>query len=267
MTSTSTEYTMGYSEEFQQLLRRRNAAREAAHLLPHLKPRMRVLDFGCGPGTISMGLAQAIAPGELHGIDIEESQIQIARIAAQAGNHQNTKFLTGDVTALPYEDNFFDAAHCHAVLMHIPDTQRALAEVKRVLKPGGILACRELITSSSFSTPNFMDELWIAFSRLMIANRAHPNMGKFIKQMLRQAGFSNITTTFLFEPFTSPEDITFFRNLSRAWILSDRTKQAMIHYKIATAHEIACWDVHFEKWSLTDDAMAAFAWSQSIAYK
>ena len=70
---------MGYSDDFQKLLRHRNAETNAAHLLSYLKPGLRVLDFGCGPGTISMGLAKAVEPGELHGVDMEESQISIAQ--------------------------------------------------------------------------------------------------------------------------------------------------------------------------------------------
>ena len=152
-TSAEQDYTMGYSEEFLQLLHRRSAKTHAAHLLPHLKPGLRVLDFGCGPGTISVGLATAVAPGELHGIDMEESQINMARAAAKAGGHGNATFHVGDVTDLPFDDNSFDVAHCHAVLMHVPDTEATLAEVKRVLKPGGIISSREFILGSSFLEP------------------------------------------------------------------------------------------------------------------
>ena len=70
---------MGYSEEFLQLLDRRSAETHAAYLLPHLRSGDRVLDFGCGPGTITVGLAGAVDPGEVHGIDMEESQIAMAR--------------------------------------------------------------------------------------------------------------------------------------------------------------------------------------------
>ena len=70
--SGTSNYTMGYTEEFLQLLDRRSAKTHASYLLPHLEPGMRVLDFGCGPGTISVGLAMAVDPGELHGIDMEE---------------------------------------------------------------------------------------------------------------------------------------------------------------------------------------------------
>ena len=82
-------YMMGYSGEFQQLLRRRSAETNAAHLLPHLKPGLRILDFGCGSGSIPVGLANAVNPGEVHGIDMEEPQINVARSAAKAGGHQN----------------------------------------------------------------------------------------------------------------------------------------------------------------------------------
>ena len=144
-TSAGGSYTMGYSPEFLQLLDRRNAETHAGHLLPHLMAGCRVLDFGCGPGTITVGLAQAVHPGEVHGIDMEESQIELARAAAAAGGHDNATFHVGNVYELPFVDDYFDAAHCHAVLMHVPDTQRALREVSRVLKPGGIIASRELI--------------------------------------------------------------------------------------------------------------------------
>ena len=89
--STST-YTMVYSDDFQKLLRRRNAGTAAAHLLPYLEPGMRVLDFGCGPGTISVGLAKAVEPGELFGVDMEASQIETAKAAAEAGGHRNAVF-------------------------------------------------------------------------------------------------------------------------------------------------------------------------------
>ena len=118
-----------------------------------LKRGLRVLDLGCGPGTISVGLAKVVEPGELHGIDMEESQIKIARAAATAGGHHNAVFRTGDVTRLSYEDDTFDVAHCHALLMHVRDTQAVLAEVKRVLKSGGLVSAREMIGSASFSEP------------------------------------------------------------------------------------------------------------------
>ena len=180
---TESSYTMGYSEEFRRMLARRSAGTHAAHLLPHLEPGLRVLDFGCGPGTISVGLASAVNSGEFHGIDMEESQIGLARAAAAAGGHDNATFHVGNVTALPFEDGYFDVAHCHAVLMHVPDTEAALAEVKRVLKPGGIISSREVIVASSFLEPGAEDvtPAWNTFANLVKANGGHPQMGRELK--------------------------------------------------------------------------------------
>ena len=188
---TETSYTMGYSEEFRQMLNRRSAESHAVHLMPLLEPGLRVLDFGCGPGTISVGLARAVDPGEVHGIDIEESQINLARAAAEAGGHRNATFHVGDVTDLPFDDNSFDAAHCHAVLMHVPDTSTTLSEVKRVLKPGGIIASREFILDSSFLEPGteYTADAWATFGNLLQANGGHPQMGKELKHKLIEAGF------------------------------------------------------------------------------
>ena len=196
-TSADQDYTMGYSEEFLQLLHRRSASTHAAHLLPHLSPGQRVLDFGCGPGTISVGLATEIAPGELHGIDMEESQLNMARAAAKAGGHNNVTFHVGDVIALPFDDNFFEVAHCHAVLMHVPDTDATLAEVKRVLKPGGIISSREFILGSSFLEPGAEETApaWATFGNLLAANGGHPQMGRELKRTFLEAGFTDVRET------------------------------------------------------------------------
>ena len=69
----------------------------------------------------------------------------MARAVAAAGGHDNATFHVGNVYELLFEDDYFDVAHCRAVLMHVPDTQRALREVSRVLKPGGMIAGCEMI--------------------------------------------------------------------------------------------------------------------------
>ena len=233
------DYTMGYSEEFLQLLHRRSAQTHAAYLLPHLKPGLRVLDFGCGPGTISVGLAKAVEPGEVHGIDMEESQIGLARAAAQAGGHANATFHVGDVTALPFEDDSFDVAHCHAVLMHVPDTKAALAEVKRVLKPGGIIASREMFVSSSFLEPGAEEtaDAWATFARLLAGNGGHPQMGKELKKAFLDAGFTNLRATASFDFFGGDEDVAFLHAFIMDWFYSPRVIAAATQFGLATQEQ------------------------------
>ena len=263
------DYTMGYGDEFRQLLDRRSAQTHAAHLLPHLKPGMRVLDFGCGPGTISMGLAKAIEPGELHGIDIEESQVEMARAAATAGGHDNATFHIGDVNDLPFEDDSFDAAHCHTVLSHVPDTQAVLKEVKRVLKPGGIISSRELITDSSFIGPSVgnMDDLWPMFSKRLLATGGHPQMGIELKGAYREAGFSDIHVSASFETFSSDSDVAFLHGYLIADVFSPARKESITSDGRAAQEEFDEFRRSVDKWHDHPGAFAAFAWGEAIARK
>ena len=96
--SATPDYTMGFSEEMMEALRRYTAENSAAYLLKLLKPGLRVLDFGCGPGTISIGLARAVAPAELHGVDMDEPTVELARAVATGTGVDNAVFHVEDVT-------------------------------------------------------------------------------------------------------------------------------------------------------------------------
>ena len=260
---------MGFSEEYLRVLSRVTASTHAAYLLPHLRPGFRVLDFGCGLGTISVGLAEAIAPGVLHGIDMEESQISLARAMAQAKGRDNAVYHIGDVTALPFEDEFFDVAHCHNVLMHVPDTRAVLNEVIRVLKPGGIVGCREMICGSSFISPDFgiLGETWRLFEDLLEADEGHPQMGKELKKHLIDAGFANIRTSASFTAYGTPGDVVFAYRLAKRWFLSHEITGAAIKYGAATQRLREDLQIALEKWKEHPGAFAAIAYGEVIATK
>ena len=267
--SATPDYTMGFSEELLQSLRRQTAEASAAHLLPHLRPGHRVLDFGCGPGTISVGLAKAVAPGELHGIDMEESQIELARSVVEAGGRDNATFHVGDVTALPFEDGFFDVAHCRNVLMHVPDTAAVLAEVKRVLKPGGIIGCREMICESSFTHPDFevMGKSWDMFQDLVAADDGHPQMGKELKAHILNAGFANVRLTASFDVYNAPEDVLFLFGFASKWLLSPEIVEAAIKYGAATEDLRKAISVAYDRWKEHPGALCGVAFGEAVANK
>ena len=266
---SDSSYTMGYSEEFRQLLNRRSAGTHAAHLLPHLKPGLKLLDFGCGPGTISVGLADRIAPGELHGIDMEESQIELARGAARDGGHENLVFHVGNVYDLPFDDNTFDVAHCHAVLMHIPDIQAALAEVKRVLKPGGIIATREAIVASSFLEPQPQEitHAWGVFARLVQGTGGHPDFGRELKVALLEAGFTGIRVSASFDSFSSSDDVAFLHGFISDWFFSPMVVAALTNFGLATNEQIAQWKSLLDDWRENPGASGPIAFGEAIAAK
>ena len=269
MTEQSSTYTMGYSDEFRQLLDRRSMETHAPHLVPYLKSGLRILDFGCGPGTISVGLARAVDPGEVHGVDMEESQIELARAAAEAGGHKNAKFHVGDVTSLPFGDNSFDVAHCHAVLMHVPDTSAALAEVKRVLRPGGIIASRETVVASCFAEPT-TDTLrsgWTVFGNLIAANGGHPQMGRELKNYLVEAGFIDVQASASFDVFSTPDDVAFLHGFIIDWFFSPAVIAAATAYGLATHEQFEEWRAALEQWRGHAGALGAIAFGEAIATK
>ena len=262
-------YAMGYSEEFLSLLARRNAETVAFHLLPHLRPGMKVLDCGCGPGTISMGLAKAVAPGELHGVDIEASQIAMAQAAAQAGGRDNAHFQASDATNLPFADNTFDVVHCHAILMHVPNLSQVLAEVKRVLKPGGILSARESVIGAYLFEPDPQGHLKQAtdtFGQLLAASGGHPNLGKALKSVLMDTGFRDVRATASFEPFSEEEDRAFLQGFIRNWFFSAKMKTPAIKYGLATEKDFAAWGEALDAWRAAPGGFGAFAWGEAIAH-
>lgn len=262
-------YTMGYGEEFTQLLDRRSARTNAAGLLPHLRAGQRLLDFGCGPGTISLGLAQAVEPGELHGIDMEESQIAIARAAAKAGGHDNASFHVGDVTQLPFEDDYCDVAFCHTVLTHVPDTAAALAEAKRVLKPGGLLFSRELIVSSSFIEPGEEKTrpAWNTFAKLLAGNGGHPEIGKELSQHFLAAGFQDIRASGSFDSFGTPQDVGFFFQFVLDWFHAPEVVDAAVKYGLATRAQFDEWRGDLEEWQDTPGCFATIAFGECLGAK
>src|SRR5919202_3169706 len=118
-------YTHGHADAVLQSHRWRTVENSAAHLAPHLRPCLDLLDVGCGPGTITVDLARRVAPGRVLGLDVSADPLDEARaLAAREG--VAVEFAVGDVYALDLPDASFDVVHAHQVLQHLTDPVAAL---------------------------------------------------------------------------------------------------------------------------------------------
>ncbi len=172
---------------------RRTAATRAAFLLPHLKPGMRLLDAGCGPGSITIGLAEAVATGEVIGVDRNDAAIDAARALAAQRGCANVRFEVASAYALPYEDGAFDAAFVHALLQHLGEPVRALTEIRRVLKPGGVIGVADADHDGAIFFPPHPAIERSHELREQLRERSggsDPRVGKRLRSLLHEAGFS-----------------------------------------------------------------------------
>jgi len=139
----SESYTHGHHDSVLRSHRWRTAANSAAYLVPLLAEGMSLLDIGCGPGTLTVDLARHVAPGNVIGVDAAEQVLQDARAHAKEEGVANVEFQHANAYKLPFDDDSFDVVHAHQVLQHLSDPVAAIVEMRRVVKPGGIIAVRE----------------------------------------------------------------------------------------------------------------------------
>jgi SAM-dependent methyltransferase len=218
-------YTPGYGEAAVRYMQRRHAARDAAFFLPCLKPGMKLLDCGCGPGTITVGLAEAIAPGEVIGVDLEPSQIAIAEKTAKTHGLHNTRFQTASVYQLPFPDHSFDAVYSHALFEHLADPLTAAREIRRVLKPAGIAGISSPDWSGNLMAPSdpAMEKAIAAYWQLQRLNGGNPFVGRGLGQLLQAAGFARISLTAMYDCY---EEIGLFIELLAQRFEAERGKVA-----------------------------------------
>lgn len=146
-------YKMGYSQATTASHASRTIHTDAAFVIPHVRPHHKVLDVGCGPGTITAGFADLVSPsagGRVVGVDAGAAVISSASaLAASRGLDRDHRlsFQVGDVLAgLPFADGEFDVVFTSQTLSHLGPggAPAALREMRRVLRPeGGLLAARD----------------------------------------------------------------------------------------------------------------------------
>ena len=205
-------YTHGHSAAVLSAHSRRGAADSAAYLLAHLRTGMDLLDVGCGPASITADLAERVAPGRVVALDAAAGALEAARATLRdRGLSEQVEVTSGDVMALPFEDASFDVVHAHQVLQHLADPVGALAEMRRVTRPGGIVAVRDAVYSAMtwFPEPAGMEQWRSVYTATARTNGGEPDAGSRLLSWAREVGFTDVTASASTWCYATPTD--------RAW--------------------------------------------------
>lgn len=189
------------------LFSRRTAQKQAAFFLPYLQQGMTLLDCGCGSGSITIGLAKAVEPGPVTGVDILDAEVKRARERAVEANVPNIRFEVGNVYQLEFPDNSFDALFSHNVLEHVPDTRRALQEIYRVLKPGGIVGIRNMDWGGILFGPHneHIARMYIIGEGVMANAGGHTRLSQSLGNLLDEEGFEDVIVSASYDLYNDLE--------------------------------------------------------------
>ncbi|MFJ9038297.1 class I SAM-dependent methyltransferase [Streptomyces sp. NPDC102406] len=258
MSQETAVYTHGHHESVLRSHTWRTAANSAGYLLGSLKPHMKILDIGCGPGTITADLAALVPDGQVIGADHAPGILDTARATAAERGLANVEFTTADVHALDWPDDTFCVVHAHQVLQHVGDPVQALREMRRVTKPGGIIAVRDSdYAAMTWYPPSPGISDWLdLYRRVARANGGEPDAGRHLKSWALEAGFAaaDITSTAGTWCYATPDEIAWWSGLwadrTVASAYADRATQG----GHASAGQLAAVSEAWREWGTHEDA-------------
>ncbi|GAB3876294.1 methyltransferase domain-containing protein [Terrabacter terrigena] len=246
----------------------RTASDSAAYLLPHLREGFRVLDVGCGPGTITLDLADAVGPaGQVVGVEnVAGPLAQARRNAAARGDHR-TVFAHADVMALPYAAGSFDVVHAHQVLQHLTDPVGALREMARVAGPGGIVAVRDVDYASMVWHPASEGmTLWLdVYRRLARLNHAEPDAGRHLVAWAHAAGLRDLAPSASLWTYATPEQCARWGGAWARRTLESTFASQAVERGLLTEAGLAEVSGAWREWSQHPDAWFAMTHAEVVA--
>lgn len=261
-------YTLGYGPQATASMAVRTAQNHAAFFLPHLQPGMRLLDCGCGPGTITFGFTDIIAPGLAVGIEVEASLAGLAREAAHYREIRCAHFAAADIYNLPFEVAYFDAIFISAVLGNLREPVRGLREAYRVLKPGGLIGLKEFDHGGDLLHPTdpWLEAYDALYRRLRRANGHDPESGRKAGAWLLEADFHDLKVSACYASATNPRGLQHLAEVSIT-MLAETWGDEYMKRGWATADDIRHMGQAWRKFAQTPGAFQAQAWCEAIARK
>lgn len=195
MNPTIETYTPGQTPSATAFMAERDLDSHGFFLSPFLQRGFHVLDAGCGPGTISTGIASAVFPGTVTAVDLSQAQVEFARRQSEGREIVNIHFATASAYELPFADETFDLVFSHALLEHLVEPRKALREFHRVTRPGGFVA----VCSPDWDEfevrpyPIRVRNAMRAYRNLQEANGGNTRAGEHLHEWVADAGFTPLT--------------------------------------------------------------------------
>jgi SAM-dependent methyltransferase len=248
-------YTHGHHESVLRSHRWRTAANSAAYVLPYLSPGQTVLDVGCGPGTITADLAAIVAPGRVTALEVTDAALDLTRAEIGRRGLDTVDFAVGDVHRLDLPDGGFDVVHAHQVLQHVGDPVAALREMRRVTRPGGIVAVRDSDYAAFTWFPELpeLDEWLDLYERVARGNGGEPDAGRRLLSWAHRAGFTDVTATSSTWCFATPEDRAWWGGMWAERVLASDMARTAVATGAATSDHLRRISEAWKRWAAHPD--------------
>jgi ubiquinone/menaquinone biosynthesis C-methylase UbiE len=242
----------------------------AGFFTPHLRPSMSLLDAGCGPGTITIGLAPLIAPGgRLAAVDLSADEVEKTRQALESAGYGPADVQVADVRELPFEDCTFDALFSEAVIDYLPDPMLAVREFERVLKPGGVIGLRSLNSDYALIGPHneLIEESLVLFRRAVESYGGNVGRGRLLGRMLKDCGFERIFTQPVYLRAESPEEWQSFCRIIGTSANSGQFAETALREGWADEARLAEIAEEWERFGADSSNFMGLAWGQAVGFK
>jgi SAM-dependent methyltransferase len=256
---TDITYTHGHHDSVLRSHRWRTAENSAAYLLPHLRAGSTLLDVGCGPGTITCDLARRLAPGLVIGVDASDQVIEQARASAAASGPPSVSFEVGSLFDLRFDDGAMDIVHAHQVLQHVGDPVAALTEMRRVCRPGGLVAARDgdYPTMRFFPDQPELERAFGAYGALTRVHGANWDAGRRLLHWADQVGFASVAASGSSWCFATPEDRAWWGGLWADRFTRSALAEQLLDRGIANRDDLAGFADAWRRWAASPDGWFA----------